>query len=400
MSQSSELQIKMLGGFSITCGEKSISRQDNRSKKPWLLLEYLVAYRNSEISQDDLIELLWPNEQSENPGNALKTLLHRVRAILNQLEYRDSHTMVVHRHGSYAWNTEMPFTVDVDEFERACQAGDAAQEEEQKLSRYLTALSLYQGDFLPELGMESWVLPISTYYHAMFLRAAHESVEILERRERYEEIVSICRSASLLDPYDEFLHYHLILALFHMGKQQAALDCYASVTDLYFTKFGVTPSKELTALYKEIIKSSRRMETDLTVIQEDLMEQDRAKGAFYCEYEFFKSIYHLEARAAGRTGQSICLCLLTVTDGHGNPPPLKQLNSCMEKLKMCIQTSLRRGDLFSRYSVAQYILMLPVSTLENAEGVIERILKNYRRENPRSSAYLIYRLQPLKPVGA
>ena len=55
--------------------------------------------------------------------------------------------------------------------------------------------------------------------------------------------------------------------------------------------------------------------------------------------------------------------------------------------------------MYKRQSVAQYILMLPVSTLENAEGVIERIIKRYRRENPRSSAYLVYRLQPLKPVG-
>ncbi|MBR6637264.1 MAG: SARP family transcriptional regulator, partial [Lachnospiraceae bacterium] len=127
--------------------------------------------------------------------------------------------------------------------------------------------------------------------------------------------------------------------------------------------------------------------------------QQKKTGAFYCEYEFFKDIYRLEARSAERTGNSIYLCLMTITTPSGNQPPLNNLNKAMDKLKTCIFNSLRSSDIFSRYSVSQYILMLPTTSYESGERVLKRIAGEFQKANSNDRIILQYKLQPLEPVS-
>ena len=112
------------------------------------------------------------------------------------------------------------------------------------------------------------------------------------------------------------LAWKLMKAMLDTGAQQAALTHYEYVIDLFYSEFGINLSNELTDLYKEIIKTTNGVEVDLIVIRDSLQEEEGRGGAFYCEYSLFKEIYHLECRAASRSGQSIYLCLMSVTDGN------------------------------------------------------------------------------------
>ena len=52
------IYVKTLGGFSITVDGKEISDNNNQSKKPWSLLEYLVVFQKKDISVNELIETI------------------------------------------------------------------------------------------------------------------------------------------------------------------------------------------------------------------------------------------------------------------------------------------------------------------------------------------------------
>lgn len=58
---------------------------------------------------------------------------------------------------------------------------------------------------------------------------------------------------------------------------------------------------------------------------------------------------------------------------------------------------LRRGDVFTRYSVSQFLIMLPAINYENGEMVMKRIIRNFKKDNPHSKAVLTYKLQSLVP---
>lgn len=94
MGTDSPLYINMLGEFTLRYGENVISDQEGRSKKLWLLIEYLVTFRGKEISQNDLIDLLWPDDSNGNPANTLKTLVHRARTMVAGLEYENTKNII------------------------------------------------------------------------------------------------------------------------------------------------------------------------------------------------------------------------------------------------------------------------------------------------------------------
>ena len=111
--EAADLQVRMLGGLSIRLNGREINDNDNRSRKIWLLMSYMIYCRTRPISQDELADLLWGDEErSSNPVNALKTMFHRVRSLLNQLDGAAGHNLIVRREGTYAWNQEIPFFLD------------------------------------------------------------------------------------------------------------------------------------------------------------------------------------------------------------------------------------------------------------------------------------------------
>lgn len=399
MSKSPIIYIHMLGEFSITINDQTINDENNQSKKPWSLLEYLVAFRGREVSPTDLVDLIWSEDESSNPSGALKTLMFRARKLLAPLNYPPQE-LLVQRRGSYAWTRELTTIVDVDVFEgHALKGLEPHTPSDLQLSSCLEALELYKGDFLPKSDWESWVIPISAYYHSLYQKVAHRAVSLLLRSDDYDQIIDICQKATRIEPYDEDLHYQLIQALFKSGRQHAALEHYNHTVDMLYSEFAITPSERLKSLYKVIQDTEHGITTDLSVIQDSFLENSGKNGAFFCEYVVFKDIYQLENRAIERTGDSIYLCLLTLSDLNGALLKQPFLNKGMELLGSSVCSSLRRGDAYSRYSVSQYIILLPTSTYENGELVLKRIIQSFHRLYTRKDMMVTYSLQAIVPQG-
>ena len=137
-------------------------------------------------------------------------------------------------------------------------------------------------------------------------------------------------------------------------------------------------------------------ETDINVIRDSLHEGVHDSGAFFCEFEIFKEIYQLQVRNSARSGQSIYVCLITITDDNGEVLKQNVLNNAMSKLLLTINESLRRGDVYTRYSLSQYLVMLQTLTVENAEMVNERIVKRFKREYPKLAVKLHTATIPLE----
>ena len=71
--QSLPIEVTMLGYFAVRRGDRAVTEDDGRTKKVWILMEYLLANRHSDISQDKLIEVLWEDvEKCDDPYHALK----------------------------------------------------------------------------------------------------------------------------------------------------------------------------------------------------------------------------------------------------------------------------------------------------------------------------------------
>ena len=73
----------------------------NKSLQITRLLSYLIANKDSEVSKDKLIDILWPEETSANPSGALRNLVYRATDTGIELllfRVRFIHAKVRHRH--------------------------------------------------------------------------------------------------------------------------------------------------------------------------------------------------------------------------------------------------------------------------------------------------------------
>lgn len=389
------LQILMFDTFQITNQTRSISESSNRSKKMWNLLGYMITHRKEYTSQEEYIDLLWPNEKSSNPTNALKTLLFRLRALLEPLAL-EQENFILSSHGSYQWNKNISCSIDTELFETFCKKGTLASTAEDKITFYQKALDLYKGDFLSKHRNELWVIPIATHYHNLFLETTKKLVALLEQCHQFDLMECYCNKALKIDELDEELHCLLIRCFLLQGNSIAALNHYEQATNLFYQNLGVKPSKELRKLYLEIISTQKTLETDLGVIQNDLKEAEYKPGPFLCEYCIFQETYRLIARQAAREGRSVFICLITVSESNGELPSLTKLDTAMQRLLKTICSCLRRGDVVSKYSGAQYVILLPSVTYEDGTTVMERIVKKYYQTHRKSILHLKYKLRQIE----
>lgn len=77
----------------------------------------------------------------------------------------------------------------------------------------------------------------------------------------------------------------------------------------------------------------------------------------------------------------------------------------MDSLEGVLLGNLRSGDVISRYSGSQFIVLLPTCQYETAKMVMERIEMNYYNTKKKSKTRLSYSLQemdalPRKKKGA
>lgn len=388
------MKISVLGKFSIEYNGNIVSDDLNRSRKMWNLLAFIVMNHNSAITQSRFIDALW-SEDNSNPINVLKTQLFRTREMLKPLGLEGEGCILSSR-GAYSWNPEYNIILDAEIFEELIHnAEDTSLSPQDKISIYLEALQLYNGDFIPKLSGEVWTIPISARYHSIYLDAVKKLCALLEDENDSETIIKVILKAMEIDNLDEKLHCLLIMAYIRCDRYNDALDHYDSATSILYRNLGVNPSDELRALYSQIMDTQKSLETDLAIIQEHLMENSLDNGAFFCEYGYFVKTYQLTKRRLERLGLSTYLCLITLQTDKGKTPELTKLDSYMAKLLGILKLSLRNGDVIAKYSGAQYILMLPCVNFENADMVMHRILSNYKKKFRTDKVILNYKIKEI-----
>ena len=393
------IQISMLGSFSIRLGDRCVDDHSNRMRKVWLLLAYMIYNRNARCTQEQYMTLLQSSKGTEDfsdPSGRMKALFYRARAMLDQLYPGAGHDLIVRKNGTYCWNTEFPVILDAEEFERLRTA--PAETEDARLEQLLQTLALYRGDFLPKLSMESWAMPITAYYHQAYLDAALQALTLLEARARWSEAEGLCRQGLSVEPYSEELYQHLMRCRLAMEDRSGVLSAYEQMSEILFDTFGVMPSDESRALYREASRLTNDQSVTIGAVREQLREPERAKGAMYCEYDFFRLLYQVQARAILRSGDTIHIALLSLHPQDSGELSRRSLDHAMENLKALVLGNLRQGDVVSQCSLSQLVVMLPQANYENSCAVCQRIIRAFCKQYPHSPAQIRFAVHPLEPM--
>lgn len=112
---------------------------------------------------------------------------------------------------------------------------------------------------------------------------------------------------------------------------------------------------------------------DMAQLRRIIEEKAHLSGAYQVEYDGFKRIYQFVSRCIERNGQEVQIVLFTIVHSNIVNMEMSELQEAMIHLETAIRTSLRKGDVATKYNNAQYIVILMETSKENGQRVAARI---------------------------
>jgi predicted ATPase/DNA-binding SARP family transcriptional activator/DNA-binding CsgD family transcriptional regulator len=244
------LRIGLLGGFSVTVGERKVAESAWRLRKAASLIKLLALAPGHRLHRERAMDLLWPELGKKAASNNLRQTLHVARRTLHPDPEIASRYLSV-RGEQLLMCPEGQLWVDVDAFEEAaataCRSKDPAA--------YRVAIELYSGEPLPEDRYEEWAESRRGELRQRFLTLPVELAGLYGERGTEEDLASVVQALQRVlaeEPTNEEVHVALMRLYALSGRQGEALRQYERLSEALSSGLGVEPSASTRALREEI----------------------------------------------------------------------------------------------------------------------------------------------------
>jgi DNA-binding SARP family transcriptional activator len=251
--EGSSLVVYCLGSFRVYQNDREITEW--QSLKSRSIFRYLLTRPETPIAKDVLMDLFWPDADSEAARRNLHQAIYALRKMLNKESLDFQH--IQFENGCYRLNPDLNIWVDFEEFEKHVQAGQHLEESnaiERAIVEYGIAEGLYQGDFLADDLYEEWCQShrryLWQYYLFIALRLARYYLECGE----YAAASILSRRILYMDDCQEEAHRNLMICSLEQGQRHLALGQYRLCVQSLKDALNISPSAETQKLYKQIVR--------------------------------------------------------------------------------------------------------------------------------------------------
>lgn len=366
------LEIRMLGPFSARAGQIELTEIAPRAARMWRLLQTLVQWNGSPISTDELIAILWPESETDNPRSALQSLVYRLRSLL-AARCGAGIEFIRYANESYSWNTDAPYFVDTEELSRLTREAERAEPSNPTRARalYESALQLFRGEFLAGNAFDAWVIPAAAYYKSRYTVIFCRLCELLQAQEDWTAMARVAETAISFDFYEEDFHYYFLLALFHLhrfAQLKAHYDYYCLILAHNFT---AEPGAKLSLSIREWCQQ-RNVQEDAALpdIALALAEDDAEQGAYICDPDVFAELFRMRRRDLSRSKQA--LFLLSLDFSVRRPAADSALHELPALVRLVASFHLRRSDVMTQYGPERFLLLVSARDMADCETVVSR----------------------------
>jgi predicted ATPase/DNA-binding winged helix-turn-helix (wHTH) protein len=219
------------------------------------LLILLALDAGRAVPAHALIERLWQGDRPADAGNALQSLVSRLRQALRQGGLPDS--LLEFSPAGYRLNIA-PYAVDALAFEdqvkrgsRALADGDARR----AADTLAAALDAWRGSALADVAHEEFAFAAAARLDELRTAAILDRIEAeLALGDAGTAAVSQLRETTAADPLGERPAALLMRALAAAGRQSEALAVYQDVKDALADSLGVDPSPQLQQAHLAVLR--------------------------------------------------------------------------------------------------------------------------------------------------
>jgi len=251
------LHIKMFGGFELKKGSKPIVQGVWKRKAAKILFKFLCMNHGKVFTQEQLLEVLWPDSDPQKGRNWLWNAVTMIRSILEpELGARARSNYLICMDKSYRLVLPPGSTVDIDSFQKEAKEGMEAFGKEDLASacfHFERAVSMYEDDLLPEHRYEDWCAPERERLRLLFLQVLKKLSWIYKDRRDFDKAILLMHLDIRAEPWDEDAYYNLMELHILNGDELKALKIYEQCRKQLKEEFGVEPNKRLQGLYERLV---------------------------------------------------------------------------------------------------------------------------------------------------
>lgn len=259
------LQITLLGGCQIAVSVRAIEMR----RKPKQLIKLLALQPNHTLHREQIIELLWRDQETDAAINNLHKCVHAARRSLEpDLISGNDSRFILTKEGQIILTAPDEVRVDVTEFEELAAA--ALKDCEEKLCE--AALKLYAGELLPEDLYEDWASERRESLHLSHRRLLEKLGAIYENSGRFERSAEIFQKLVQADELDEAARRNLMRVYTLQGNRAQAVRQFEICRQLLKKELGIEPEAETRTLFEQI--SSGKFAAPVKSASEDVSLQN------------------------------------------------------------------------------------------------------------------------------
>jgi DNA-binding SARP family transcriptional activator len=239
------LQARFLGEFSLIYEDRLLI--GSISRRSQALLAYLILNRHTPQLRQRLAFQLWTDSTDTQARTNLRKALSHLRHTLplaDQLLLIEAKTL--------QWLPRLPFTLDVAQFEEAVQSAQTASTPEIARSAFMQAISLYQGELLPNWDDE-WLIPERERLRQLYLRTLEQLMIQLEAEQDYRTALEYAQMLLRLDPLNEATYCTMMRLYGLSGDRANALQAYHRCMTMLREELGIDPSAATRQLYAQLL---------------------------------------------------------------------------------------------------------------------------------------------------
>lgn len=219
-----KLCVKMFGVFSASYGDTVLTFGRQSDSKFSQLFQLLMTRPGQGFSKKSIAEILYGREEVENPNASLNNTIFRLRKYLKESPLPPGEYLILNG-GVLRFDGKVEVESDVWSFACAVEELEKEQDRQKKVDICSRACELYQGEFLPQLSNEMWVIEQSKTYHEMYSQVLHYLLHCLKEDGDWRSIERLAGRAAEICPGEGWESWQI--------ESLIALGCYKEAEQVY-----------------------------------------------------------------------------------------------------------------------------------------------------------------------
>ena len=242
---SPKLFIRTFGKIEIQLNNHLITGTEWQAQTARDLMLLILANPDG-LTKETIGEYFWPESSPAELKMRFKNTIYRLRHAVGK-------DTILFVDGYYRFNQTIDFEYDADIFRKEIYLAEKTDGVRQKINRYRTAISQYNGEYLPELDY-LWVLTERQTLYNMYVNTLLNLSDLYYSIHEYDNALMFAQNILVEDPCHENGHREIMKIHAAMGNKAAVVRQFEQCKKALEDELNTSPSEKTLALFDNLLK--------------------------------------------------------------------------------------------------------------------------------------------------